>query len=247
MKDEDTFTDLGNQLTPEQKKEMMDVDVKEHYEMFHAITSETPLTDEEKEFLSKIDSYDGNEDLNVEFTDTDMIRNSKLMNEMTRLYGHVNNVDCVSYTYVINVYEKDSVNSTFKYTRIYEFNENATSILNSLFTHHGAAFISRSETQCFGSKKMHDVDASGLSMRAVLVFDLIVPTGFDIDATHYYHHSHITCFEPWTMIPEHWSYEVSDGFINSDPDRRYLTMTPTSPHKIETHIAVYIGGIIDKK
>lgn len=247
MKDEDTFTDLGNQLTPEQKKEMMDIDAKDHYEMFHDETMALPLTEEELEFLSQIDSYNNTEGLDDHFTDEDMIFNSRIMNEISRNHGHANNVESCKYTYLINVYEKDVVSSTFKYTRIYEFSKGVTQELSSLFTDAGATLLIRSETQCFGSNKMYDIDALNLETRSAFVCDLIVPAGFDIDATHYYHNSCITSFDPWTMTDEKWSNVVHEGFVDSLPNRRYLEMTSTSPNHLDTRTAMYIGGISDKK
>jgi hypothetical protein len=204
------------------------------------------LSEEELKLLSELDSQDPSDPLAVDFTDDDLIFNSKILNEMSRLRGHANNVECCSYTYLINVYEKDAVGSTFKYTRTYEFQQNYTTSLYSLFNNFGAEFILRSETNCFGSKGFYDIEDHNLEVRAVFVYDLIVPVGFDIDATHYFHNSQLTSFEPWTVNPETWSDVLLDGFIDTLPDQRHLKMTPTSPNELDTRSVVYIAEL-DKK
>lgn len=205
------------------------------------------LSDEEIKLLSELDAINTSTPLVDNFTDDDIVFNSKILNEMAKNHGHANNVECCSYTYLINVYEKDAVGSTFKYTRTYEFQKNYTTELYALFHQFGAESILRSETQCFGANRMYDIEDHSFEIRAVYVYDLIVPVGFDIDATHYFHNSQITCFEPWTVQPETWSKDLLDGFIDSLPDRRYLKMTPTSPNELDTRIAVYIAGIKEKQ
>lgn len=206
---------------------------------------EDNLSEEDKKLLAELDAIDvSTAELAVEFTDRDLVHNSMLMGRMAKLKGHANNVDCCSYTYVINVYQKDPAASTFKYTRVYEFTDNVSISLMELFSTHGCNFIKRSTTQCFGADELHNPYIE-LEQRAVFVYDLIVPEGFDIDATHYFYNSTITCFEPWTTTPEGWESTLRDGWVDSfseleDMDKFtkyelfHLPMMPTTPHVLNT-------------
>src|SRR6478609_3507579 len=201
------------------------------------------LSEEDKKLLAELDAIDVNTaELAVEFTDRDLVHNSMLKGRMAKLKGHANNVDCCSYTYVINVYQKDPAASTFKYTRVYEFADNVSISLMELFSTQGCNFIKRSTTQCFGADELHNPHIE-LEQRAVYVYDLIVPEGFDIDATHYHYFSHIISFEPWEQIEEHWNSELEDGWVDSLPDHRHLVLHSTSPHQLDTRSAIYIRDI----
>lgn len=199
---------------------------------------EDNLSEEDKKLLAELDAIDVNTaELAVEFTDHDLVHNSMLMGRMAKLKGHANNVDCCSYTYVINVYQKDPAASTFKYTRVYEFTDNVSISLMELFSTQGCNFIKRSTTQCFGADELHNPYIE-LEQRAVFVYDLIVPEGFDIDAIHYHYSTAIITFEPWQQIDGHWSSEEKEGYSGFPSD--YLTLTSTSPNHLRTQAMLWL-------
>lgn len=194
--------------------------------------SEDRLSDEDKKLLEELDALDvSTAEFAVDFTDCDLVHNSMLLGRMAKLKGHANNASCYSYTYVINVYQKDPPASTFKYTRVYEFPDSVSFELMDLFSTQGCNFIKRSTTHCFGADELHNPHVE-LEQRAVYVYDLIVPEGFDIDAIHYRYHTAILSFEPWKQVEEHWSSEQKEGYTAFHSD--YLPMTHTSPNHLHT-------------
>lgn len=219
---------------------------------------DSELSEDDIKLLAELDAIDvSTAEMAVEFTDRDLVHNSMLMGRMAKLKGHANNVDCCSYTYVINVYQKDPAASTFKYTRVYEFADNVSISLMELFSTQGCNFIKRSTTQCFGADELHNPNIE-LEQRAVYVYDLIVPEGFDIDATHYYYRESITCFDPWETSPEAWEPTLREGWVdtfdelngsmNFETNELYhLKMTNTTPNVLNTRNAISMIGIKEKK
>jgi|AGFS01.1.fsa_nt_gi hypothetical protein len=200
------------------------------------------LSDEDKALLAQLDAIDvANSDM-VEFTDDDIYNQAVLMGKMTELRGHANNVEYCSYTYMINVYEQSELGAgTFKCSRIYEFENNETLNLNELFR--DCHFIHRSTTTSLGATtKPYGIHTEE---RIVNVYDLVVPVGFDIDATHYFYNERIVSFEPWLTVPKGWDTHLRDDYndLHDDLIRMnkfkkteilHLTMKDTTPHVLDT-------------
>lgn len=201
-------------------------------DLYPGYRDNTELSPEDEKLLAELDALDSNAELAVEFSDMDIVHNSALMNKMTESHGHANNVQCVSYMYVINLYEKDAVNSTFKFTRIYEFKESISSKIRKIFSQ--CEIYHRTTTECFGTEYYVHPHLQ----RSVFVYDIVVPVGFDIDATHYYHPETITNIEPLEYDEEFWSTEVKDGYFTSEPiNVPVLKHTDTTPHTLKTQAA----------
>lgn len=206
--------------------------------------TEDNLTEADKQLLADLDAMDvSTAELAVEFTDDDVRKNAVLLGKIEQQVGHANNVECASYTYVINVYQKDALNGKYLYTRIYEFTDNVAIQLVDLFSTFNTHFIHRSSVESFPAA---DVPYTAhIEKRQTNVYDLIVPEGFDIDAPHYYYTTTITCFEPWTTTPEGWESTLragwTDGYAALEDMNKFtkyellhLPMLPTTPHVLNT-------------
>lgn len=215
------------------------------------------LSEDDKKLLAELDAIDASTaELAVEFTDTDILNNAALLGQMALKRGHANNVECNSYTYVINVYQRDAVNGTYMYTRIYEFANNVALELIDLFKNFNAHFIHRSSTESFAAA--NEPHVTHIEKRQINVYDLIVPEGFDIDATHYYYRETITCFEPWETTPEAWESTLREGWVDTFDELNesmkfettelyHLKMTRTTPHVLNTRNPFSMSSIKEKK
>lgn len=200
------------------------------------------LSDDDKALLAQLDAIDVTDADMVEFTDEDLVHNAQLLGTMSKLKGHANNVNCASYTYVINVYTKDPVSSVFKYTRMYETPEPIHEQLVKMFS--AQNFIHRSNTTCFGDEK-HEYPRIEIEQRAVKVYDLIVDENFDIDAPFYYYPRQLQ-LEPWEVTEEYWSSELDPNFQSLSKMNKLLCFKHSSPHKIEAHYMVKNSILSDK-
>lgn len=215
------------------------------------------LSEEDKKLLAELDAIDvSTAEMAVEFTDSDIINNAALLGQMALKNGHANNVVCNSYTYVINVYKRDALNGKYQFTRIYEFKDNVIIELVELFKSYNAHFIHRSTVESFPSANVPLT--THIDKRQMNVYDLIVPEGFDIDATHYFHREQITCFEPWETSPAGWEPTLREGWVDTHDELKnsmkfetgeilYLKMTNDTPHILDTRQPLSMIGIKEKK
>lgn len=217
---------------------------------------EDNLSDEDKKLLAELDALDLDVtntsigELAVDFTDDDIHHHAVLMGKMDEICGHANNVEYCSYTYMINVYEKSPVGAgTFKCTRIYEFKNNVTLDLNVLFR--DCHFIHRSTVTSLGATTKPYGCADE---RLINVYDLVVPEGFDIDATHYFYDEIITSTTPLTRTGRHWNTELYEDYVDAFDELKetrnfteyelyWLNMVSTTQHVLDTRHPLYTGTI----